>query len=231
MAPLNAPSGLCRFTAKSGRRFTFSWQILTVGGYHDLMTRFPEELRTTRLRLRRWQPADRELFAALNADPRVMEHFPATLSREESDARAAFIEAQFEEHGFGLWAVEIVNVTRFAGFIGLSIPRFKAHFTPCVEIGWRLAAEHWGRGYATEGARAALAFGFDVLALKEIVSYTVPANVRSRRVMERIGMMNDPAGDFDHPLLPEQHPLRRHVLYRMTRSSQTACVALPTGSN
>jgi RimJ/RimL family protein N-acetyltransferase len=148
-----------------------------------------------------------------------MEHFPSILSREESDARAATIEAHFEQHGFGLWAVEILNVTPFAGFIGLTIPRFTAHFTPCVEIGWRLAAACWGHGYATEGARAALAFGFEALGLGEIVSFTVPANIRSRRVMEKIGMSHDRAGDFEHPALPEGHPLRRHVLYRVTRSS------------
>jgi ribosomal-protein-alanine N-acetyltransferase len=108
-------------------------------------------------------------------------------------------------------------VTPFVGFVGLSVPRFEAHFTPCVEIGWRLAREHWGRGYAGEGARAALAFGFDALGLDEIVSFTVPRNLRSRRVMERIGMACDPAGDFDHPALPEGHALRRHVLYRMAR--------------
>jgi RimJ/RimL family protein N-acetyltransferase len=144
-----------------------------------------------------------------------MEHFPATLCREGSDARVAAIEAHFEEQGFGLWAVEIRGVTSFAGFIGLAIPRFEAHFTPCVEIAWRLAAEHWGRGYATEGARAALTFGFDCLGLAEIVSFTVPANVRSRRVMERIAMVRDATGDFDHPLLSEASPLRRHVLYRI----------------
>jgi RimJ/RimL family protein N-acetyltransferase len=147
-----------------------------------------------------------------------MEHFPSILSREESDARAATIEAHFEQHGFGLWAVEILNVTPFAGFIGLTIPRFTAHFTPCVEIGWRLAAACWGHGYATEGARAALAFGFEALGLGEIVSFTVPANIRSRRVMEKIGMSHDRAGDFEHPALPEGHPLRRHVLYRVGRS-------------
>jgi RimJ/RimL family protein N-acetyltransferase len=177
----------------------------------------PRELSTARLRLRRWLPDDRTPFAALNADPRVMEHFPATLSREESDARAARIEAHFEQHGFGLWAAEIPEVTPFAGFVGLSVPTFEAHFTPCVEIGWRLAAEHWGQGYATEAARAVLAFGFEALGLEEIVSSTVPANLRSRRVMEKIGMIHDAAGDFDHPALPEGHALRRHVLYRIAR--------------
>ena len=129
----------------------------------------------------------------------------------------ARIEAHFDRHGFGLWAVEIPDVVPFAGFIGLSIPGFDAHFTPCVEIGWRLAAEHWDRGYATEGARAVLAFGFETLELGEIVSMTVPDNLRSRRVMERIGMVHNPADDFDHPVLAEGHRLRRHVLYRIGR--------------
>jgi RimJ/RimL family protein N-acetyltransferase len=173
------------------------------------------ELRTQRLLLRRWREADRASFAAMNSDPRVMEHFPNKLSREESDAAVRRIEAHFDQHGYGCWAVEIPTVAPFAGFIGLCIPRFEAHFTPCVEIGWRLAAEHWGHGYATEGARAALAFGCDVLKLGEIVSFTVPANLRSRRVMEKLRMTHDPADDFDHPLVAEGSPLRRHVLYRL----------------
>jgi RimJ/RimL family protein N-acetyltransferase len=178
----------------------------------------PPELRTDRLLLRRWLPDDRAPFAALNADPRVMEHLPAALTREESDAFAARIEAHFEQRGFGLWAVEIPGVTPFAGFVGLSVPRFEARFTPCVEVGWRLAAERWGRGYAAEGARAALAFGFETLGLGEIVSFTAPENLRSRRVMEKLGMVRDPAEDFDHPGLPEGHPLRRHVLYRLEQT-------------
>lgn len=178
-------------------------------------TGWPRELRSERLQLRRWRDADLEPFAALNADPRVMEHLPSALSREQSDALAARIEAHFDEHGFGLWALEIPGVAAFAGFVGLAIPRFEARFTPCVEIGWRLAAEHWGCGYATEGARAALAFGFEKLALAEIVSFTVPGNQRSRRVMEKIGMQCRPEDDFDHPGLPAGHALRRHVLYRI----------------
>lgn len=179
----------------------------------------PREIRTERLLLRRWLPADLEPFAAMNADPRVSEYLPTPLARAESDEKVARIHVHFEEHGFGLWAVEIPGITPFAGFVGLSAPRFEAHFTPAIEIGWRLGAEHWGRGYATEGARAALAFGFDVARLEEIVSITVPANARSRHVMEKIGMTRDPADDFDHPLLPEGHPLRRHVLYRIARRS------------
>lgn len=179
----------------------------------------PAEIRTSRLLLRRWIAEDREPFAALNADPRVMEHFPAALSREESDATAARIDAHFEEHGFTFWALEVPGVAAFAGFVGLVVPRFQAHFTPCVEIGWRLAAEHWGRGYATEAARAALTFGFESAALAEIVALTVPDNRRSIRVMEKIGMTRNPADDFDYPGMPEGHPLRRHVLYRIARQA------------
>lgn len=177
----------------------------------------PLELRTERLILRRWRPEDREALAAMNEDPRVMEHFPTTLSREESDANYARIKAHFEQHGYGLWAAELLGVAPFVGFVGLAIPRFEAHFTPCVEIGWRLAAEYWGSGLATEGARAALAFGFESLDLAEIVSFTATANHRSRRVMEKLGMIHEPSKDFDHPLLPAGHRLSRHVYYRIAR--------------
>ena len=175
----------------------------------------PQELRTNRLVLRRWREADREPFAALNADPRVMEHFPALLTPQETDAMIARMEAHFDKHGFGLWAVEVPGSAAFVGFVGLSVPQYQTHFTPCVEIGWRLAAEHWGRGYATEAARAAVTFGFESLGLAEIVSFTATQNLRSRRVMEKIGMFYDLAGDFDHPLLPPGHRLCRHVLYRL----------------
>lgn len=175
------------------------------------------ELRTERLLLRRWRADDRAPFAALNADPRVVELLPGPLSRADSDALASRIEAHFAARGFGLWAVEVPGEIPFAGFVGLAVPAFEAAFTPCVEVGWRLAAACWGRGYATEAARAALDFGFARLGLAEIVSFTVPANVRSRRVMERLGMTHDPADDFDHPALPAGHPLRRHALYRTAR--------------
>lgn len=179
----------------------------------------PRELRTARLLLRRWRDEDRAPFAALNADPLVTEFLPGPLSRADSDALVDRIEGHFAQHGFGLWAIEVPDAIPFAGFVGLAVPAFEAAFTPCVEVGWRLAAACWGRGYATEGARAALAFGFARLGLAEIVSFTVPANVRSRRVMERLGMTHDPADDFDHPALPDGHPLRRHVLYRVTRGA------------
>ncbi|WP_260617190.1 GNAT family N-acetyltransferase [Microbispora hainanensis] len=174
-----------------------------------------DSIRTERLVLRRWREDDKEPFAALNADPVVMEHFPATLSREDSDALAERIEAGFDEHGFGLWAVEADG--EFIGFTGLSVPRFTAPFTPCVEIGWRLARSAWGRGYATEAARASLEDGFGRAGLTEVVSFTAVQNVRSQAVMRRLGMTHDPADDFDHPALPAGHPLRRHVLYRIRR--------------
>ena len=175
------------------------------------------ELRTARLRLRHWTGSDREPFARLNADARVMEYFPSTLSSAESDVLADAISSHLDEHGWGLWAVDIPEVTSFAGFIGLSRPRFEAHFTPCTEVGWRLDPEFWGHGYATEGAMAALRFGFDTLGLDEIVSFTTASNMPSRRVMERIGMTHDPRDDFDHPSLAVGHKLRRHVLYRKSR--------------
>jgi ribosomal-protein-alanine N-acetyltransferase len=171
-------------------------------------------LETERLRLREWRAADCEPFARMNADPRVMEFFPGMLTREESDALVERALAHFARHGYGMWAAELRESGEFIGFVGLNIPAFEAHFTPCVEIGWRLAAEHWGRGLATEGAREAMRYGFDDLGLKEIVSFTVTGNVRSRRVMEKLGMTRDPADDFDHPQIAEGHPLRRHVLYR-----------------
>jgi RimJ/RimL family protein N-acetyltransferase len=175
-------------------------------------------LTTERLILRRWRQSDRQPFARLNRDPRVMEFMPALLSNEESNTLADRIEAHFRENHFGLYAVELRRDLSFIGFIGLAIPSFQAHFTPCVEIGWRLAADHWGRGLATEGARALVAYAFVVIGLDALVSFTVPANVRSRRVMEKLGMSYDTADDFDHPNLPEGHRLRRHVLYRMRRS-------------
>jgi ribosomal-protein-alanine N-acetyltransferase len=187
-------------------------------------------LRTTRLTLREWRASDREPFACMNADARVMEFLPAPLTRAESDALADRIEAHFREHGFGLFAAELraeahgnvrggagADNGAFIGWIGLSVPRFEAHFTPCVEIGWRLAADYWGRGVATEGARAVARHAFAELGLDEIVSFTVAENVRSTRVMQKLGMTRNPGDDFDHPALPPGHPLRRHVLYRLQR--------------
>lgn len=174
------------------------------------------ELRTPRLLLRRWREADREPFAAINADPEVMAHFPQPLTRERSEHMVELIEAEFARNGFGLWALEVLGTGAFIGFTGLNEVGFAARFTPAVEIGWRLARPAWGHGYATEAARAALAYGFEVAGLPEVVSFTSQTNLRSQAVMRRLGMTHDPAGDFDHPNLPPRHRLRRHVLYRIT---------------
>jgi RimJ/RimL family protein N-acetyltransferase len=179
-------------------------------------------IETERLLLRRWRDADREPFACMNRDPVVMEFIPSRQSRSESDALVDRIEAHFTEHGFGLWATELLATGEFIGYVGLAVPRFTAVFTPCVEIGWRLAAAHWGMGFATEGARAVVRHAFDVIGLAEIVSFTVPANLRSRRVMEKLGMTHDSKDDFDHPMLPEGHPMRRHVLYRLNAPPKSA---------
>jgi RimJ/RimL family protein N-acetyltransferase len=177
----------------------------------------PQEIRTERLLLRRWRDTDLEPFAEMNADPLVMQYMPTVLDREGTDALVARFRDQFDRLGYGLWAVEVPGVAPLIGFVGLSVPRFSAHFTPCVEVGWRLAHAHWGHGYATEAARGALRFAFELVGLQEIVSFTVPSNTRSRVVMERLGMLRDPADDFDHPALPAGHPLRPHVLYRLSR--------------
>ena len=176
-------------------------------------------LRTARLLLRDWQDSDLDPFASMNADSQVMEFFPRVLDRAESDALVARIRSRFARSGFGLWAVEVCGITPFIGFVGLTVPSFEVHFTPCVEIGWRLARDHWGRGYATEAARVALEFGFRRLALEEIVSFTAQVNRRSRNVMERIGMSHSPDDDFEHPLIPKGNPLQHHVLYRKARAS------------
>ncbi|MGH7881712.1 MAG: GNAT family N-acetyltransferase [Candidatus Dormibacteraceae bacterium] len=171
-------------------------------------------IRTERLLLRRWRQADRGPFAEINADPEVMLYFPAPLSRDESDALVDRIEAGFSRNSFGLWALEVATSGEFIGFTGLAVPNFEAAFTPAVEIGWRLAQAAWGKGYATEAARAVLGVAFDELGLAEVVSFTSQANTRSRAVMHRIGMIRDCADDFDHPRLAPGHPLARHVLYR-----------------
>lgn len=173
------------------------------------------ELTTARLRLRGWKDSDRDAFAAMNADPIVMEHFPSTMDRAASDAMIDRMRGHWAVEGLGLWAVERLERGGLLGFTGLSRPTFSAHFTPAVEAGWRFVRDAWGHGYATEAATAAAAYGFETVGLDEIVSFTVPSNVRSRRVMERLGMTRVPADDFDHPRLPEGHPLRRHVLYRL----------------
>lgn len=171
------------------------------------------ELTTERLRLRGFTDADRDVFAAMNADPRVMEHFPSTLSREESDALLDRIVAKWATDGHGLWAVERRDDAAFLGFTGIA----RLAWLPTPEIGWRFVPSAWGQGHATEAARAALEYAFGTLGLPEIVSVTTVGNRRSQAVMTRIGMTRDEADDFEHPNLPVGHPLRPHVLYRLSR--------------
>lgn len=175
----------------------------------------PKVLVTPRLILRGWEDTDLEPFAQMNGDPRVMEFMIRPLTRAESDAMVDRICQHFSEHGFGLWAVELAETSSFVGFTGLSVPLFEAHFSPCVEIGWRLGFDHWGNGYATEAARCVLDFAFSTLSLDEVVSFTARNNQRSRAVMERLGMTHNPLDDFEHPMVPANHPVRSHVLYRV----------------
>lgn len=176
-----------------------------------------DTIETPRLVLRRWQDADRAPFAAMNADPEVMRYFPGTATLEESNLLLDQIEARFERVGCGLWAAERRDESTFVGFVGLADVRFDAHFTPAVEIGWRLARGAWKRGYATEAASAVVVAAFGELDVDELVSFTAVDNEPSRAVMRRIGMLHDAEGDFDHPLLAVESPLRRHVLYRLAR--------------
>ncbi|HEV8689584.1 MAG TPA: GNAT family N-acetyltransferase [Ideonella sp.] len=175
----------------------------------------PIELDTPRLRLRLWRNADREPFAALNQDPRVMEHFPALIPRERSDASIDAFMTGFAERGWSNWAVERRDSGEFIGFTGLTIPARQFAFSPCIEVGWRLAHAHWGRGFASEAARAALEAGFERIGLAEIVSMTALTNLRSQAVMRRIGLV-DAQFHFEHPGVPEGHPVRPHCLYRLT---------------
>lgn len=177
---------------------------------------------TERLKLRPWHDDDLEPLVSMGGNPNVMEYFFGLMSREETIAMLERIRKHHIDHGFGYFAVEIPGVTRFAGFIGLGIPRFQASFTPCVEIGWRLAAPFWGYGYATEGAAAILKLGFESLELEEILAMTTTPNWRSRRVMEKLGMQYSPSDDFIHPLAPPNHPFAPHVLYRLTKSDYIA---------
>lgn len=175
-------------------------------------------LTTARLTMREWRDSDRAPYAAINADADVMRHFPSTLTEEQSDEMVDRMAASWRDRGFGLWAVVRNDTAEFIGFVGLAAPSWQASFTPCVEVGWRLAKHHWGHGFAPEAARAAMVWGFDNVDLPgdEIVSFTTQANLNSQRVMEKIGMTRDVEGDFDHPLLPDWVE-RRHVLYRINR--------------
>lgn len=176
------------------------------------------ELDTHRLKLRQWQQKDFASFAAMNADPQVMAHFPAPLDRAASDALAIRCQGLIEQRGWGFWAAEIKATGQFIGFVGLHTPIPELPFSPCVEIGWRLARPFWQQGYASEAARAVLCFGFNDLALDEIVAFTSVGNLRSQAVMERLGM-HRAAENFQHPALPVAHPLREHCLYRLARST------------
>ncbi|CAA9336324.1 MAG: Acetyltransferase, GNAT family [uncultured Nocardioidaceae bacterium] len=179
----------------------------------------PVVLRTQRLVLRPWTEADREPFAAMGADPEVMRHFPGLLDRAASDAFVDRCMQRFTDQGWGLW---VVDRGGFLGFTGLSPVPPTLPCAPAVEVGWRLARNAWGQGYATEAGRAALSYGFDVLGLDEIVSFTATLNLPSIAVMQRLGMTRDPAEDFDHPGVPVGHPVRRHVLYRLRRGNLSA---------
>lgn len=178
------------------------------------------EIETERLRLRQWKPADREPFAMLNADPRVMEFFPSPLTRAESDAMADRCGSLIQERGWGFWAAEYKATGTFIGFVGLHTPSALLPFSPCVEIGWRLAFEQWGKGFASEAAKGALDIGFRALGLHEIVSFAAIGNLRSRAVMERLGMRD--SGTFEHPQIPQGSSLRLHCLYRLPRNRHDA---------
>ncbi|MGD9591316.1 MAG: GNAT family N-acetyltransferase [Candidatus Berkiella sp.] len=174
-------------------------------------------IESERLILREWQPTDLAPFVHINQDPRVMEHMPSLLTADESKAFMDSIMAHFAKHGFGLYACEEKESSQFIGYVGLNIPSFEAHFTPTVEIGWRLHADFWGKGYATEGAKIVLEKAFREFNLPEITSFTVPANVRSQRVMQKIGLHHTPQDNFIHPRLGPDHPLGLHVLYRLKK--------------
>lgn len=174
------------------------------------------ELKTERLLLRQWKDEDVVLFSKMNADPMVMEYYPSTLDEEQSDTMANKIKSLIAEKGWGFWAVELHNEKRFIGFVGLHEPTYELPVTPCVEIGWRLDKNYWGKGYATEAANESLKFAFEELELNEVYSFASVANEKSWRVMQRLGMKNTHS-NFEHPIIPENHPLREHVLYKITK--------------
>jgi len=182
----------------------------------------PVALHTKRCVLRQWQQSDIAPWAAMNADAEVRRHFPGLLTPDQALAEAGRCRDAIAQRGWGMWALDLPGVMPFAGFVGLNVPHYEAPFVPAVEIGWRLPRAAWGCGYASEAARAALEFAFTRLAVPEVVAITVPGNEASRRVMARLGMVRDEAGDFDHPRIEAGHPLRRHLLYRIAAASQPA---------
>jgi RimJ/RimL family protein N-acetyltransferase len=179
---------------------------------------YPSVLRTRRLVLRRWRESDLLPFIKINADPRVMEFMLGTMTEEETRQSVEHMKKHFDAHGFGRWAVEIADTEKFIGFVGISIPSYTLPFSPCVEVAWRICSEEWGKGYAPEAANEAMRDGFERVGLQEIVSFTTLTNLKSRRVMEKLGMRYCPAEDFDHPTVPKSHSLLRHVLYRMSKA-------------
>ncbi len=178
------------------------------------------EIETKRLKLRQWKVEDRPSFASINADPDVMRYFPRMLSAKESDYMVQRHQRLIAERGWGFWALEMIKERKFIGFVGLNSPDYDLPFTPCVEIGWRLAREHWGQGYATEAAKASLGIAFDKLNLSEVYSFTPVSNTKSLAVMERLGM-NNTNKNFNHPKIPGNSPLREHVLYKIDRKAWT----------
>ncbi|MBL8510828.1 MAG: GNAT family N-acetyltransferase [Betaproteobacteria bacterium] len=179
----------------------------------------PVELRTPRVSLRQWKDSDMADWITMNADPEVRQYFPTVLTAEMAFAEAGRIRAAFSQRGWGLWAVEVPGVFVFAGFVGLMVPAYEAPWMPAVEIGWRLRRDAWGKGYASEGAEAALQFAFQHLALPEVVAISVPTNTPSHKVMERLGMVRDTSADFDHPKVPADWPYKRHILHRHTKAT------------
>jgi ribosomal-protein-alanine N-acetyltransferase len=179
-------------------------------------------IETARLLLRGWRDSDVEPWVQMNADPRVTEFFPRIYTRELSESTAQRLGADLESRGYGWWVVDVREGRAFAGVVALQEVPFPAHFTPAREIGWRFAPECWGFGYATEAARVALGFAFNRLGWHEVVAMTAVPNLRSQRVMERLGMTRVAGGDFDHPRIEEGHPLRRHVLYRIGAPEQAS---------
>jgi RimJ/RimL family protein N-acetyltransferase len=179
----------------------------------------PVELHTKRCVLRPWQDRDLAPWCAMNADADVRRYFSNIATEEQARGEAQRCSDAIAQRGWGMWALEVPGVFPFAGFVGLAVPRYDAPWIPAVEIGWRLMRSAWGKGLATEAAQAALDFGFSRLALPEIVAITAPSNTPSRRVMDRLGLVHDEAGDFDHPRIEAGHPLQRQVLYRKRRAA------------
>lgn len=189
------------------------------------------EIETERLLLRQWRNEDLRQLIEMNSDPKVMEFISPILSEDQSKAMMERANKSWEENGYGRFAVEVLETGSVIGFIGLAVTRIDAHFTPAVEIGWRLSTQYWGKGYATEGAIAVTNFAFNYLELTELISFTSAVNLRSRRVMEKIGFQRNPIDDFDHPNLSPDNPLKPNVLYRKFANAKTSLVGMSTNSD